>query len=178
MKLLHANFRRGLICLMAVLLCVASCANEPNLRVVTFEAAIDRDGRTHPIGRTPFYLFKGNLIDLLGGDSKDPNGAGRLADVTGMLPEVSNPEGRARMYQVREKHVIARAETDAQGKAKFAAVLPGTYYIFGWTRVGENQLMIWNYPVELKEDERGEQHAVLNSSNAATTVSYTSAARR
>lgn len=163
---------------MAVLLCVASCAKEPNLRVVTFEATIDHDGRTQPIASETFHLLKGNLIDLLGGNSKDPNGASRLSDVTGMLSENSNPEGRARMNQVFQNHAIALVKTDAQGKAKFAAVLPGTFYIFGRTRVGENQLMIWNYPVELKEDQKGEQHVVLNSQNAATTVSYIPPPRR
>jgi hypothetical protein len=38
--------------------------------------------------------------------------------------------------------------------------------------------MIWNYPVELKEDQKGEQHVVLNSQNAATTVSYIPPPRR
>jgi hypothetical protein len=144
LKLLHANSCSGLMCLIAAFLFVASCANQPNLRVVTFEAAIDRDGRTQPVARETFHLLKGNLIDLLGGNGKDPNGASRLSDVTGMLIESSNPEGRARMHQVFKNHGTALTQTDALGKAKFAPVLPGTYYIVGWTRVGENQLMVWN----------------------------------
>lgn len=80
--------------------------------------------------------MRGNLIDLLGGNSKDPHGTDRLSDVTATLPGSSDPEARERMGQVFQKNVVALVQTDAQGKAKFPPVLKGTFHIIGWTRVG------------------------------------------
>lgn len=172
------NSRSGLLCLIAVFLFVGSCTKEPKHHGVTFEVGIDRDGRTQPVAGETFRLMRGNLIDLLGGNSKDPNGTDRLSDVTATLPGSSDPEARERMGQVFQKNVVALVQTDTQGKARFPLVLKGTFHIIGWTRVGTNQLMIWNYPVEVKEEQEGEQHVVLTSANAAATVSYTTPAQR
>ena len=172
------NSRSRLLWLIAVLLFLGSCAKEPKLHVVTFEVGVDRDGRTQPVAGETFRLLRGNLIDLLGGNSKDPNDTGRLSDVTAQLSGSRDLEARARMSQALEKNGVALVETDAQGKAKFPPILKGTFYIVGWTRVGENELMIWNFPVDVKEEQEGEQHVVLTSANAATTVSYTTPAQR
>ena len=174
---LKTNTGRGLLCLLAALLFTASCDNTPDLHHVSFEVTIDRDGRTQPVTNGEFRLLKGNLIDLLGGNSKDPSGVNKLSDVSGWMIESTDREARARITQVFEKYSLARATTDSQGKGKFAPVLPGAYYVVGWARVGENQLMIWNHPVEIKKQE-DPPTVVLNSSNAATIIPYPRAAAR
>ena len=180
MTFLRTNSRYGVLCLVIALLFVASCNNTPDLRVVTFEVTTDRGGVAQPVGGEEFRLLKGNYIDLLGGNSKDPNGASKLSDVTVLMRDSgASPEERTRVNQPFQTHSLALAKTDAQGKAKFPAVLPGNYWVVGWTRVGENQLMIWNYPVEIKKnDSEKQQHVVLNSANAAATVPYTPRAQR
>ena len=156
------------LCLMASLVLVASCLSDkdPAKRgVATIEVAVtDKDGRTQPVAKEMFRLLTGNMIDLLGGNSNDPNGAKKLWAVA----DDPDPEAVIRVHKVFLKHVLSSATTDAQGKAKFGPVFPGTYYILGWTSVGqEDEIMIWNYKIEVKP---GEQKFILNSSNAATVA--------
>ena len=170
---------RRVICSIVTLLLVvlAACNQEPELGVVTVEVKTDQNnGRAQPVARANFRLLKGNFIDLLGGNSKDADAAKKLWDVVDY--ESRTPSERyTRVGQVFENHSIATAQTDAQGKLKFPPVLAGTYYVAGWTRVGEgNQLVIWNYEVKVKKDE--EQNVVLNSANAATIAPYPSSAPR
>jgi hypothetical protein len=51
---------------------------------------------------------------------------------------------------------------DASGRAAFAAVPPGTYYVFGSARFGDGHLL-WNVRVELAP---GAQTLVPNQRNA------------
>lgn len=156
---------------------LAACNQEAELGVVAIDVqSTQKDGRTQPVARSHFRLLKGNFIDLLGGNSKDADALKSLWDVADYESHTES-DRYTRVHKVFQDHVIATAQTDAQGKAKFPRVLAGTYYVVGWTRVGDgNQLMIWNYEVKVKKDE--EQNLALNSANAATLAPYPSSAQR
>ena len=161
------------MCVTAAIFFV-SCASQPDLRVVTIEVTADHDGRIQPAANDEFRLLKGNLIDLLGGNSKEPKDVSMLSYISATLIESSyKPEIRERIIKVYENHSIATVKTDSQGKAKFPAVLPGSYHVVGFTRLRGSRVMVWNYGIELKkEDRKAEHHVVLNPANAATIVSY------
>lgn len=159
---------RGLaiVTLTAALVFLASCDNRVKMGVVTIEVSLDKEGGTQPVAGEEFRLLNGNMIDLLGGNSKDPNGATKLWDLSILATrDDSDPERRMRASQPFQTNSLSFTKTDSQGKGKFLPVLLGTYYIVGWARSGNDQLVIWNYEIQVKE---GEQNFGLNSSNAAT----------
>ena len=162
-----------LICLLALILVGGSCLNSKYHRgVVTIHVSVDKDGRQQPVTGESFYLVRSNPIDLLGGNSKDAKDVSKLADLTALAVNNSDPHERTRVQQAISKNSETSFRTDAQGEVKFPPVFIRTYYIVGWTRVGQNQLMIWNQPVEI---ERGEKNVVLNPSNAALVATIPSA---
>src|SRR5208282_5198506 len=57
---------------------------------------------------------------------------------------------------------VAGTRTDATGKATFAGVAPGTYYLMGSTFTG-GQMLLWNIKVELRS---GANTLVLNERSA------------
>jgi len=74
-------------------------------------------------------------------------------------------ESRAKLVKMIEAHTKAKGVTDLHGKITFDPVVPGSYYIAGWsTTRKKNQMIIWNYHVTVKP---GPQEACLSSEDAA-----------
>ena len=166
----------GLICLVVLILIGGSCLNSKYHRgVVTIHVSVDKDGRQQPVTGESFYLVRSNPIDLLGGNSKDPKDVSKLADLTALAVNNSDPHERTRVQQAISENSETSFRTDSQGEVKFPPVFIRTYYIVGWTRVGENQLMIWNAAVEI---EKGEKNVVLNPSNAALVATIPTSTRK
>lgn len=135
-----------------------------------------KSGDVKPVARTIFYLFVGHPGEILrdGGvrasmrsaniDSADPeillfNLA--LALRTEVLPDSAAFVKLA--MPVLQPHIIQQVTTDFGGKAQFAPVKPGTYYLAGFAEVGRASAT-WNMKSTLNP---GPTAMTLDNNNAS-----------
>ena len=164
-----------LIFLLLMSLLVASCETyrEPPKGVVTLEVGLDYAyGGIQPVARQEFYLLNGNLNELLPAKME-------LRDLTAFVEAQQankattaqfwlekNQQDREKLTNVIQAHTAAKGMTDLHGMITFAPIVPGPYYVLGWsTTRKESEVIIWNYRVDVKA---GEQKISLSSSDAAT----------
>ena len=163
-----------LVSVLVLSLLVASCGTfqKPETGVITLEVGLDYSyGGIQPVARQEFYLLNGDLNEFL------PGGM-RMKDLTTFVEVRRINEATTAQFwldkvrqdvdkltKVIQEHTAAKGITDLQGKITFSPVPPGSYYILGWsTTRKEEQVIIWNYRVDIKA---GEQKVSLSSSDAA-----------
>lgn len=156
-----------------LVLFVAACAHgEPEKSVLNLEVGIDYQyGGVQPVARQEFYLLDADLNEILGGTAgESPK---RLWELTSFVDRSwgqGADKKRADLTEIIRAHTTAKATTDLHGRLSFTPVVPRAYYILGWsTTRTEQQLIIWNYRVDLKP---GVQSVSLSSSDAATIANW------
>lgn len=118
-------------------------------------------GNTQPVARQQFYLLDENAEVILKdfwGDSVS------IASITMDLNMPAfQTNGVQKSMQAIKPHVVSSVTTDFSGKAKFPAVKPGKYYLFGFTKAGKSAL-VWNLESVIKA---GANEIILDNNNAA-----------
>ena len=169
---LTLNQLRKLIPMLVLFVTACAHIGEPEKSVLNLEVGVDyKYGGVQPVARREFYLLDSDLNELLGGTAgESPK---RLWELTSFVDGSWGQEAekkRADLTEMIRTHATAKATTDLHGKLSFSPVVPGVYYILGWsTTRTEYQLMIWNYRVDLKP---GVQNVSLSSSDSATIANW------
>jgi hypothetical protein len=167
------NRLRKLIPILVLFVTACAQTGEPEKSILNLEVGVDYEyGGVQPVARQEFYLLDADLNELLGGTAGETSKK-RLWQLTSFVDGSWGQEAdknRADLTEMIRTHTIAKATTDLHGKLSFGPVVPGVYYILGWsTTRTEHQLMIWNYRADLKP---GMQNASLSSSDAATIANW------
>lgn len=68
-----------------------------------------------------------------------------------------------RLMEKVKQHAVATTVSGFDGKGRFSAVEPGTYYLVNLTEIGRS-VVLWNLKVELKP---GQNSITLDQRNAA-----------
>lgn len=146
--------------------------------ILSIEAGFDlKSDDASYLEPTEFYILDNSLVDILRNDNiNTPSIYGRrsdqdyLSDFANASKFPNNPDYRVfhlATIKALTPHIIQRVTTDSNGKARFAPVAAGTYYIMGvGSTPGSIVINIWNIKVVLKD---GENPLVLdeNSSRVA-----------
>lgn len=138
---------------------------------INLETGIEyKMGGVQPVSRTEFQLLDSDLNSILaeaGLNAKDQSGLDRIAQfgLAAKYPEQSGG-AIARCLKAIKKHSRYSTTTDFQGKAKFAGVNVGTYYLFGYTET-RGGFAVWSLPTKVGT---GESTVYLDVSNAATAL--------
>jgi hypothetical protein len=122
-------------------------------------------GGNQPVARTEFMLLDQSLETVLreGGVSEGRTGVLSTYAFAVKYPE-QFPGVAARAAQAIKSHLFSSVSTDFAGKAQFADLKPGSYYLAGLTSTRKG-FAIWNLPVEVKT---GQNSVFLDQNNAAT----------
>jgi hypothetical protein len=149
--------------------------SEPEKSVVNLEVGVDyKIGGVQPVARPEFYLLDsditaGNELDEFTIKDKTASPNLKLWALTAFV-QGGYKEQRAKLSKIIQAHTAAQGTTDLQGKITFAPILPGVYYVLGWSPTRKDyELMIWNYRVEVKS---GAQKVSLSSSDSALLAPY------
>lgn len=121
-------------------------------------------GGNQPVARTEFMLLDQSLETVLreGGVSEGRTGVLSTYAFAVKYPE-QFPGVAARAAQAIKAHLVSSVSTDFAGKAQFADLKPGSYYLAGLTSTRKG-FAIWNLPVEVKA---GQNSVFLDQNNAA-----------
>ncbi|HLL74804.1 MAG TPA: hypothetical protein VK421_06025 [Pyrinomonadaceae bacterium] len=141
-------------------------AAQPTSGTLLIEAGIIyKMGGNQPVARTEFHLLDEDAEKLMSAAGlRADGGIGVLSTyaIRSRYPTSRDAQIEAAEFAVRT-HTKFSVTTDFQGRAQFADVPPGRYWVYGMsgTRRG---FAIWNVPVEI----RGGQNSLsLDQNNAA-----------
>jgi len=156
---------------------------------ISIEAGlIYKSGDAKPVARTTFYLLDESLGEILRkADVKPPFDAPANADVKvrdmvytklvlmqyarilPVLDKIKRDQEGQRMHDFCElvtssllPHVVAKETTSFSGKAKFASLKPGTYYVFGMYPTQRGSV-VWDLSVDATKSEA---NITLDQNNA------------
>ena len=156
--------------------------------VLSVEAAlVFKSGDVKPVARTEFFLLDKNFETVLQESGymtlittstlpqsvKDSfSKMDKINSVRTFAAVIDNSQSLdvlqlplAKAITATQSHITYRATTDFQGKAQFKEVKAGTYYLFGYAKVGES-VAVWNVKMEIKE---GQNSIILDQNNAETS---------
>jgi hypothetical protein len=138
-------------------------AVEPGNAVLSFTSGFvaAQAGGANPLAGRAFVLLRDSFDSVLAkGGFPVPAG---IAPYRAMVAACAQrtPDCQTAATAIN-RQTVAGVRTDATGKATFAGVVPGTYYLMGSTLNG-GQMLLWNVKVELRG---GANTVVLDQRNA------------
>jgi len=133
-----------------------------------------RSGDIKPVARTTFYLLDDNLAKILreaglqppgriGSSSGDPD-TNMVFGFASATKYSSLPDYQAFLpaaMAALKPHILQSVTTDFSGKASFAPIASGTYYLMGVSQTPRG-FAVWN----LKVDINSSQSVTLDQNNA------------
>ena len=144
--------------------------------VLSLEAGlVFKSGDVKPVARTEFQLLDTSLTKILLDAGAKPPGSGFKEDPEyGLLftyALASNGLGDGKnfpknIFEIVGKHIVQSTTSDFGGKAKFAPVPQGTYYLSAISHT-PNGYVIWNSKVELTS---AESSITLDQNNAKVAL--------
>jgi hypothetical protein len=147
---------------------------KPNSVLSIETGLVFKSGDVKPLARTEFHILDESLANILrNAGLKPPKSYGETGEADRDYVSAfafaskynSNPtyqEFYPRAIEALKPHIVQSVTTDFSGKAKFAPVAAGTYYIMGLGSTPRG-FVIWNLKIDLKA---GENPVVLDQNNA------------
>jgi hypothetical protein len=129
------------------------------LSTLSIEVGLIYDnGDVKPVARTTFFLLDEDLRIILKPFDETPGTLGSEMDsllstsASSMVEKSYQEKAKAKYSKIKsavESHIIATVTTDFTGKGKLESLTPGTRFVYGEFRVGQERVA-WNLKVELK----------------------------
>jgi hypothetical protein len=157
---------------------VSSCTlhrSEPQRGVVNLEVGLDYQLEgVNPVVGQEFYIVDTDLNQIIGGSKEDSQkeATKRLWVLTTFVDGSwgsAAEKQRADLTRSISAHTAAKGKTDLKGDVTFAPIAPGVYYVVGWSTTRDDQLVIWNYRVEVRS---GLQKVSLSNLDAAAVAKW------
>lgn len=141
----------------------ASASGAAGAAVLSIAAAIgSQSGPATPLSSNAFLLLNDSLENMLKQSGfQSPPGVSPLKTVAACQSADPNCQ---KVFTAISSHAVVAAKTDINGKAAFAGVPAGTYYLMGMA-ISNNQPIMWNLRVDLKP---GANSVTVDQRNAAS----------
>jgi hypothetical protein len=143
--------------------CLAQSTNN-QVGTLSIEVFARDDKSKRPASKTKFYLLDAEIETIFRNAGLKEIRADELVDTYGMAVWRSESPEYKELYKQKYKdfhiaadaalksHIIQTVVTDSKGKARFKALTPGTYYLFGIAKINKG-ISIIRSPIEVKSGE-------------------------
>ena len=157
--------------------------SKPSAVLEIESALIYKYGGVQPNARTSFYLLDKSAKEILKSAAVMPQGEKFEQTKAALAKQGQNIEDANPLFWIKiaskypdyfpgflpkalseiKKHIVKSTTTDLQGKAKFEGLEYGRYYIYGTVEARDGWAVIWDLPIEIKDEK---QSLILDQNNA------------
>jgi len=120
-----------------------------------------KPGLPNPLGSVTMYLVKESFAAVAARNGVQPTAGQNAVEAWGAACENKAPECTQSMTAIKAL-VASRLKFDLDGRASFAGVPPGKYYVFGFI-LYEGRHLVWDMAIDLKN---GPNAIVIDQRNA------------